>query len=162
LFWNLIIISDHSLRLPPDHLASNLCQVRAINVVSIANVVVCDRAVFEHIETYHGLEITFGGTGNHAHEVTSTRSLLYLFFCIILKVLVDSVDVKLMHKGRGRRRRIVLNTYIIDHKISRLRVLFKVNNVKAIGCGMEFHDPSRGMNLKDTFPAVAVICCVNV
>jgi hypothetical protein len=64
-----------------------------------------------------------------------------------------------MHRGRGRWRRIVINTCIIDQKISHLRVLFKINNVKAIGCGMEFRNPSRGMNLKDALPVlVAVIC----
>jgi hypothetical protein len=72
--------------------------------------------------------------------------------------LADSVDVKLMHRGRGRWRRIVINTCVIDQMIGGLRVLFKVDNGKAIGCGMELHDPLRGMNLKDALPVVAVIC----
>jgi hypothetical protein len=84
--------------------------------------------------------------------------LVVLVFCITLKVLVDSVDVKLMHRGRGRWRRIIINICIIDQKISRLRVLFKINNVKAIGCRMELQDPSRGVSLKDVLPIMAVIC----
>jgi hypothetical protein len=108
------------------------------------------------------LEITFRGTGDHAHEAMRARSLLYLFFCITLKVLADSVDVKLMHRGRGRWRRIVINTCVIGQKISCIRVLFKIINVKAIGCGMEFHDPLRGMNLKDALPVVVAVICDSI
>jgi hypothetical protein len=79
--------------------------------MSIANAIVCDRAVFKHIETYHGLEIALRGASNHAHEAAS---LLDLFLCITLKVLVDSVDVKLMLRGQGSWRRIIINICVID------------------------------------------------
>jgi hypothetical protein len=72
---------------------------------------------------YHGLEIAFGGTGYHAHEAAGMRSLLNLFFCLTLKVLVDSVDVNLVIRGRVSPRDIIIDLSIIDQKISRLRVL---------------------------------------
>jgi hypothetical protein len=90
----------------------------------IANAVICHRAVFKHIETYHGLEIAFGRTGYCAHEVAGTLSLLYLFFCVTLKVLADSVDVSLVIRGRVNPGDIVINISAIDQKISRLGVLF--------------------------------------
>jgi hypothetical protein len=52
---------------------------------------------------------------------------------------------------------IIINICVIDQKMSRLRILFKIDKVKAIGCWMKFHNPSRGMNLKDALPVVAVI-----
>jgi hypothetical protein len=124
--------------------------------MSIANVVVCDRAVFKHIETHmhHGLEIALRGIEDHAHEAASTCSLLDLFFSVTLKVLADCVDVKLMIRGRVSPRRIVVNISVIDQKMSRLSVLFQINNVEA---RMELQDPMRGINHEDSLPIVTVI-----
>ncbi len=51
------------------------------------------------------------------------------FFCVTLKILMDSVHVKLVIRGRGSPRSIAINIGVIDQKISRLGVLFHINSV---------------------------------
>ena len=55
-------------------------KIRSTDVVSVDNVIVGDRAVFQHIETHHGLKILLRWAGYHPHEAASTLSIIELLF----------------------------------------------------------------------------------
>ena len=63
------------------------CKIRSIDGVSIKNVIVCDWAVLQHVETYHGLEIVLRWDADHPHEAASTLSVLDLLFGETFKIL---------------------------------------------------------------------------
>ncbi len=76
--WYVYIIRNDPFRTSLNRLVSDGSKVRAEYFVSICNVVIRDRAVFKHIETYHSLKIMPRQSRHHAHEVACCRGTLNL------------------------------------------------------------------------------------
>ena len=94
-------------------------KIRSIDGVSIKNVIVCDRAVLQHVETYQGLEIALRWAGNHPHEAESTLSVLDLLFSETFEILTDSAHInEVVLSGNIS----VVGKGSIDKEYSRLRV----------------------------------------
>ena len=99
-------------------------KIRSKDGVSIKNVIVCDWAVLQHVETYQGLEIALRWAGDHPHEAASTLSVLDLLFGETLKILTSGVHInKVVVDGSI----LVVRMGSIDKEDSCLRVGIEVH-----------------------------------
>ena len=76
-----------------DSCTPDVGKIRSIDGVSITNVIVCDWAVFQHLEMYHGLKILLRWAGDHPHEAASTLSVLDLLFGETFEILTDGIHI---------------------------------------------------------------------
>ena len=118
------MIYHHTLWCPSYSLTPDGGEVRAINCVSVAYIIISDRAVFEHVETYHCLIFLLGWTCYHTHETTSALCVLDLLFCETFVVLADRVDVDVM---------IFLDGSYLSKNGHGIWIGLEVNEVEAIG-----------------------------
>ena len=129
-------------------------KIRFKDGVSIKNVIVCDRAVLQHVETYQGLEIALRWAGDHPHEAASMLSILDLFFGETLKILTDGVHIKRVVVGGNI---LVVGQGSIDKEDSCLRVGIEVHIMEAIGGRAELNNTPRCGNDKHTIAVLAVV-----
>ncbi len=116
--WYVDIVRNDSFRTSPNRFASDGSKVRSKYLVSIGNVVIRDRAVFKHIETYHSFEITRRWSRHHAHEMACCRGTLNLLAGKTFKVGPDCSDM-----WCSRRQ---LNLSIIDQQESSVGIVPEV------------------------------------
>ena len=99
-------------------------KIRSKDGVSIKNVIVCDWAVLQHVETYQGLEIVLRWADDHPHEAASKLSVLDLFFGETLTNLMEGVHINRVVVGGNIP---VVRMGSIDKEDSCLRVGIEVH-----------------------------------
>ena len=129
-------------------------KIRSKDGVSIKNVIVCDWAVLQHVETYQCLEFALRWAGDHPHEAASTLSILDLFFGETLKILTDGVHINRVVLGGNI---LVVRRGSIDKEDIRLRVGIEVHILEAIGSRAELNDTPRCGNDKHAATVLAVV-----
>jgi hypothetical protein len=130
--------------------------------MSIVDVFISYRAVFQKIMMYHPLEVALRRSGNHAHKVASTLSIFDLLFGKAFIVGMNSVHVEVLIRCRvinlGSRRRIIKIT-IIDKKESGIRVHLKVERMKPCCSRLKFNNTFICEDSKDPPPPILAIVC---
>ena len=86
------IIGDYTIWFPADCFSADVDEIGTEDGVSVNDIFVSDRAVFDVIVTYHSLEIAFRWSANHSHEAAGPFCVLDLFLGEAFVVLANSVD----------------------------------------------------------------------
>ncbi len=86
------IIGDYTIWFPADCLSADVDEIGTEDGVSVNDIFVSDRAVFDVIVTYHSLKIAFRWSADHCHEAVGPVGVLDLFLGEAFVVLANSVD----------------------------------------------------------------------
>lgn len=151
---NLDIVRSDALWFLSYRFASDIRKVRAKNLMSIGDVSVSNGAVFEEVETYQTLKITFGRGCNHAHKTSGGSGLLDLFLGKSIVVVTNSCNVQVVI----RRRIIEGQRGIINQHVGCSRVISKIEGVEAFSCRAELDYPMGSVNFENS-PLISAIIC---
>ncbi len=89
---DLDIIGDYTIWFPADCFSADVDEIGTKDGVSVNDIFVSDRAVFDVIVMYHSLEIMFRWSTDHCHEAAGPVGVLDLFLGEAFVVLANSVD----------------------------------------------------------------------
>ncbi len=151
VLWDIDIVHADRHRFATYCFTPDGGKVGSIDDVSIDNIGICDGAVFQHVKTYHCLEVLFVRACDHPHEAAGTFCIFDLFLGVAFEVVMDSVDV---HRVLESWR---FGTSRIHQKESCLGVLMEIDIVEAVRCGFKFDIAMGGCNDEHTAAILAIV-----
>jgi hypothetical protein len=113
------IISPYSLRFVSNSLTPEIWKIGTEYLVSVDDVGISDRTVFQKVVTYQSLEFAFGRRTNHTHKPTSFNSLLDLTLSEAFIVVTDD--------GKGGVWGCIGG--IVDKEVCHIRVVLKIQSM---------------------------------
>ena len=113
------IISPYSLGFVSNSLTPEIWKIGTEYLVSMDDVGISDRTVFQKVVTYQSLEFAFGRRTNHTHKPTSFNSLPDLMLSKAFIVVTDG--------GKGGAWGCFDG--IVDKEVCRIRVVVKIQSM---------------------------------
>jgi hypothetical protein len=142
------IIRPYSLGFASNSLTPEIWKIGTEYLVSMDDVVISDRTVFQEVVTYQSLEFAFGRRTNHTHNPTSFNSLLDLTFSKAFIVVADG--------GKGRAWGCIGG--VVDKEVCHIQVVSKIQSMQTFGSGSKFIHTHIRPNLKYPAPIHTIIC----